>query len=94
MSMIGSIGLLPIEGLLWVTVGLVLPAVQSIVGGVCAPMLFTKQTMLLPAMFLGNPFIKGDHLPLRGVTRLGSCLMPISNRIDGEGFFDAFKGFQ
>ena len=57
----GSIGFLLIEGLLWVTVGLVLPAVQSIVGGVCAPMLFTKRTMLLLATFLGNPFIKGDR---------------------------------
>ncbi len=61
----GSIGLLPIEGLLWDTIGLVLLAVQSIVGGMCAPILFTMQAMLLPAMFLGNPFIKGDHLPLR-----------------------------
>ena len=90
----GSIGILPIEGLLWVIVGLVLPAVCSIVGGVCTPMLFTKRAILLPATFLGNPFNKGDHLPLRGVVRLGSRLMPISNLIGEEGSFDALKGFQ
>ena len=90
----GSIGLLPIEDLLWGSVGIILLAVQSVVGGMCAPMLFTKQAMLLPATFLGNSFIKGDHLPLRGVARLGSRLMPISNLIGGEGSFDALKGFR
>jgi hypothetical protein len=90
----GSIGLLPIEALLWDSVGLVLPAVRSIVGGVCTPILFTKQAMLLRATFLGNPFIKEDHLSLRGVTRLGSSLGPISNLINREGSFYAFEGFK
>ncbi len=61
----GSIGFLPIEVLLWGSIGIVILAVQSVVGGMCVPMLFTKQAMLLPVMFLGDPFIKGDHLPLR-----------------------------
>ena len=77
----GSIGFLPIEVLLWGPIGIVRPAVQSIVCSVCAPMLLTKQAMLLQAMLLGNPFIKGDHLPLRGVARLGCSLWPISNLI-------------
>ena len=90
----GSLGFLPIEGLLWVTIGPVLLAVWSVVAGVCTPMLFTKRAILLPVTFLGNHFIKGDNLALRGVIRLGSSLMPISNIIGGEGSFHALKGFQ
>ena len=90
----GSIGFLPLEIFLLGSIGIILPAVRSIVGGMCTPMLFTKQAMLLPATFLGDPFIKGDHLPLRGVTRLGCSLHPISNLIGWEGLFDAFKGFK
>ena len=62
--------------------------------GVRTPMLFAKRAMLLPATFLGDPFIKGDHLPLRGVARLGCSLWSISDLIGWEGSFDAFKGFQ
>ena len=90
----GSIGFLPIQVLLWGSIGIVLSAVQSIVGRMCTPMLFTKQAMLLPVTFLGNPFIKGDHLPLRGVARLRSSLGPISDLIGLEGLFNAFKGFK
>ena len=66
-SMRGSIGFLPSEVLLWGSVGIVLLVVWSIQGGMCTPMLFTKQTMVLPATYFGDPFIKGNHFPLRGV---------------------------
>jgi hypothetical protein len=49
---------------------------------------------MLPAMFLGNPCIKVDHLPHKGVARLGSSLGLISNLIGWEGSFNAFKGFK
>ena len=45
-------GILPIEVLLRVAIGFILPAVQSVVGHVCAPMFFAKQTLFFLVMSL------------------------------------------
>ncbi len=45
--------------------------------------------MLVLAMFLGNPFTKGDHLPLGEVSPLSSVLGPIYNLVGWVGFLNA-----
>ena len=52
-------------------------------------------TFVLPPMHRSD-HIHGitDHLPLRGVARLGSSLGFISDLIGWEGSFIAFKGFK
>ncbi len=60
----GSIGFRPFERFLRGTVGIILLAVRSVMGGMCAPMFLAERAMLLSVAFLGNPVIEGDHLPL------------------------------
>ena len=58
----GSIQFTSLEVLLKGPVGLILPAVCSVVGGMCAPMFPVERAMLLSAAFLWNPVVEGDHL--------------------------------
>ena len=56
-------------------------------------MLLAKQTMVFPLTSLGNPFIKGDHLPLGNVTWFSAALEPFMIFVSQKGFLDAFEGF-
>ena len=62
------IGFLPTEVLLQGTIGFILLAIQSVMGGMCTPMFLANGAMLLPVMLLGNPFINRNHLLLGGVS--------------------------
>ncbi len=50
----GSIRFRSLEVLLKGPIGLILPAVQSVMGGMCAPMFLAERAMLLSAMSLRN----------------------------------------
>ena len=89
----GSIGFLPFERCLRGTVGIILPAFWSVVGGMCAPMFLAERAMFLSVAFLGNPVIEGDHFPLGRLSRLGGGLSSISNLVGGICLFNALKDF-
>ena len=90
----GSIGFCPLECILGGYVGIILSAVWSGVGGVCAPMFLAERTVLLGAPFLWDPVTNGVHLPHGQVARLGGILGSVANLLGWVGLSNAFKDFK
>ena len=84
----------PLGVLLRDPIGIILPAVWSVMGGVYTPMFLTERTVLLCPASLWNPVTKGDHLPLRQVARPGCILRSFSNLLSQVGLLDTFKDFK
>ena len=60
----GSSRFSSLEILLKGPVGLILPAVRSVMGGMCAPMFLAERAMLLCATSVRNMLTNRDHLLL------------------------------
>ena len=83
-----------LEVLLGGAIGFVLSTCHSVVDHVCALMLLAKQTIFFLATFLGDPFIKGDDLPLGRVAWFSAALRSFTNCFGWVGSLDAPQGFK
>jgi len=50
--------------------------------------------MISPVASLGNPFVKGDHLPLGRVDWFSAALGPFMILVSRKDFLEAFQGFK